>query len=182
MMKSWLVVIGNGMAPGRALERALACVATGTYDITISQRRAAGKLRSDHAVSGTLGEKILRRNRHPWRRMVVRPAVWINLYKGVAITGIDRANKTVSTSTGETFAYDKLIIATGSRPIVIPVPGAELAGVLTYRDLDDVEAMLLAAKSRGRAVVIGGGLLGLRGSLGVKNRVWTSRLCTLCQP
>ena len=66
--------------------------------------------------------------------------------------------------------YDKLIIATGSTPIVIPVPGSKLAGVLTYRDLDDVNAMLLAAKSRGRAVVIGGGLLGLEAAIGLKEQ------------
>ncbi len=71
---------------------------------------------------------------------------------------------------GETVTYDKLIVATGSRPIIIPVPGANLPGVLTYRDLDDVEAMLLAAKSRGNAVIIGGGLLGLEAAAGLKEQ------------
>ena len=74
-------------------------------------------------------------------------------------------------------AYDRLIIATGSNAIIIPVPGHKLPGVLTYRDLDDVQAMLLAAKSRGNAVVIGGGLLGLRPPPASRNRAWTSRSC-----
>ena len=89
------------------------------------------------------------------------------LYKGVAVTGIDPAAKTVFAANGISAPYDKLIIATGSVPIIIPVPGHKLAGVLTYRDLDDVQAMLLAAKSRGNAVVIGGGLLGLEAAAGL---------------
>ena len=77
-----------------------------------------------------------------------------------------------------TVAYDKLIVATGSSPIIIPVPGHDLPGVLTFRDLDDVKAMLLAAKSRGNAVVIGGGLLGPRsGRRPAGRRAWTSRSC-----
>ena len=63
--------------------------------------------------------------------------------------------------------YDKLVIATGSVPFIIPVPGHDMAGVLTYRDLDDVNAMMIAAKSRGNAVVIGGGLLGLEAAAGL---------------
>jgi nitrite reductase (NADH) large subunit len=94
----------------------------------------------------------------------------ITLYKGVAVTKIDRAAKTVTSAIGETIPYDKLIIATGSRPIIIPVPGANLPGVLTYRDLDDVESMLFAAKARGNAVVIGGGLLGLEAAAGLKEQ------------
>jgi nitrite reductase (NADH) large subunit len=69
-----------------------------------------------------------------------------------------------------TVPYDKLLIATGSLPIIIPVPGHTLAGVLTYRDLDDVQAMLLAAKAKGSAVVIGGGLLGLEAAAGLREQ------------
>ena len=69
-----------------------------------------------------------------------------------------------------TESYDKLVIATGSVPFIIPVPGKDLPGVLTYRDLDDVDAMLLAAQSRAKAVVIGGGLLGLEAAAGLKAR------------
>ncbi len=62
------------------------------------------------------------------------------------------------------------MIATGSVPFIIPVPGKELRGVITYRDLDDVQAMLLAAQSREKAVVIGGGLLGLEAAAGLQAR------------
>src|SRR3989304_6254231 len=94
----------------------------------------------------------------------------VTLYKGHKITDIDRTARTVTSAGGVTASYDKLIIATGSVPIVLPVPGSMLAGVLTYRDLDDVQAMLLAAKSRGKAVVIGGGLLGLEAAAGLKEQ------------
>jgi nitrite reductase (NADH) large subunit len=94
----------------------------------------------------------------------------VTLYKGATVTGIDRTVRTVTTARGVTVPYDKLLIATGSLPIVIPVPGHKLAGVLSYRDLDDVHAMLLAAKSRGSAIVIGGGLLGLEAAVGLKEQ------------
>ena len=94
----------------------------------------------------------------------------VTLYKGCTVTDIDREAKTVTSATGIKVPYDKLIIATGSQPIIIPIPGNSLAGVLSYRDLDDVQAMMLAAKSRGRAVVIGGGLLGLEAAAGLSDQ------------
>ncbi len=94
----------------------------------------------------------------------------VTLLKGRKVVKIDRAAKTVTAEDGTTVPYDKLIIATGSVPVVIPVPGNNLPGVLTYRDMDDVTAMLIAAQSRGAAVVIGGGLLGLEAAAGLKER------------
>ncbi|RUY83748.1 nitrite reductase large subunit NirB, partial [Mesorhizobium sp. M7A.F.Ca.CA.001.10.2.1] len=91
----------------------------------------------------------------------------ITLYKGHKIIAIDRTAKTVTSDHGVTEPYDKLVIATGSVPFIIPVPGHDLPGVLTYRDLDDVQAMMLAAQSRAKAVVIGGGLLGLEAAAGL---------------
>ena len=86
------------------------------------------------------------------------------------MTKIDRAAKVVHAKGGET-PYDRLLIATGSAPFIIPVPGRELTGVMAYRDLDDVHAMMAAAETPGaRAVVIGGGLLGLEAAAGLKAR------------
>jgi nitrite reductase (NADH) large subunit len=76
----------------------------------------------------------------------------------------------VTSDHGVTESYDKLVIATGSVPFIIPVPGKDLPGVITYRDLDDVQAMLLAAQSREKAIVIGGGLLGLEAAAGLSLR------------
>ncbi len=162
-MRQKLVVIGNGMAPGRALER-LFEAAPDAYDVTIFN--AEPRVNYDRIMLSPVlsGEKS-------FEEIIIHGDGWyvkhgVMLYKGVAVTGIDPVAKTVTAGIGVT-AYDKLIIATGSVPIIIPVPGHKLAGVLTYRDLDDVQAMLLAARSRGKAVVIGGGLLGLEAAAGL---------------
>jgi nitrite reductase (NADH) large subunit len=167
MQKQKLVVIGNGMAPGRALER-LFEAAPGAWDVTIFN--AEPRVNYDRIMLSPVlsGEK-------KFEEIVIHGDGWyvehgVTLYKGHKVTAIDRAAKTVTSEHGVTVGYDKLIVATGSLPIVIPVPGHKLAGVLTYRDLDDVNAMLLAAKGRGRAVVIGGGLLGLEAAAGLREQ------------
>ena len=162
-----LVVIGNGMAPGRALEK-LFEAAPDAYEVTIFN--AEPRVNYDRIMLSPLltGEKS-------FEQIVIHGDGWyvkhgVTLYKGASVTAIDRMAKTVTSARGLTVPYDKLIIATGSLPIIIPVPGHKLAGVLTYRDLDDVQAMLLAVKSRGSAVVIGGGLLGLEAAAGLKEQ------------
>ncbi|HZB54264.1 MAG TPA: NAD(P)/FAD-dependent oxidoreductase, partial [Reyranella sp.] len=175
--KQRLVVVGNGMAPGRALER-LFETAPDAYDVTIFN--AEPRVNYDRIMLSPVlsGDKS-------FEEIVIHGDGWyvkhgVTLYKGAKVTKIDRAARTVTAEfvpsrSGQpslqppvTVAYDKLIVATGSNPIIIPVPGHDLPGVLTYRDLDDVEAMLLAAKSRGNAVVIGGGLLGLEAAAGLQ--------------
>jgi nitrite reductase (NADH) large subunit len=162
-----LVVIGNGMSPGRALEK-LFEAAPEAYAVTIFN--AEPRVNYDRIMLSPIlsGEKT-------FDEIVIHGDGWyvdhgVTLYKGHRIVAIDRAARTVTSDHGVVEPYDKLIVATGSTPIVIPVAGSELAGVLTYRDLDDVNAMLLAAKSRGRAVVIGGGLLGLEAAIGLKEQ------------
>ena len=166
-MKKKLVVIGNGMAPGRALEK-LFEIAPDAYEVTVFN--AEPRVNYDRIMLSPVlsGEKT-------YEDIVIHGDGWyiergIMLYKGHKVVAIDRAAKTVTSEHGEVAAYDKLIIATGSNPFILPVPGNDLAGVLTYRDLDDVHAMLLAAKSGGRAVVIGGGLLGLEAAAGLKEQ------------
>lgn len=166
-MKQKLVVVGNGMAPGRALERLLE-MSPEKYEITIFN--AEPRVNYDRIMLSPVlsGEKS-------YEQIIIHGDDWyqqnnITLHKGAKVTKIDRAAKTVTSESGITASYDKLIIATGSLPIIIPVPGSKLPGVLAYRDLDDVTAMLLAAQSRGSAVVIGGGLLGLEAAAGLKER------------
>ncbi|MBV1693030.1 MAG: FAD-dependent oxidoreductase, partial [Hyphomicrobiales bacterium] len=163
-----LVVVGNGMAPGRALEKLFETTPAGSFDVTIFN--AEPRVNYDRIMLSPVlsGEKT-------YQEIVIHGDGWyvkhgVTLYKGHKVIAIDRAKKTVTSAQGVTVAYDRLLIATGSVPVVIPVPGKDLAGVLTYRDLDDVQAMLLAAKSRGRAVVIGGGLLGLEAAVGLKEQ------------
>jgi nitrite reductase (NADH) large subunit len=98
---------------------------------------------------------------------------------GETVTRIDRAAKTLHTRNGET-PYDKLVIATGSAPFIIPVAGKELLGVLTFRDFDDVNAMLAVASRPGlNAVVLGGGLLGIEAAVGLKRRGMNVRVLHL---
>ncbi len=163
--KEKLVVIGNGMTPGRMLEH-LFELDPDAYEVTIFN--AEPRVNYDRIMLSPVlsGEK-------KFEEIVIHGDGWyiergIMLYKGHRIVEIDRVAKTVTADTGQTAPYDKLVIATGSSPFMIPVPGNDLAGVLTYRDLDDVNAMLLAAQARSRAVVIGGGLLGLEAAVGLK--------------
>ncbi len=166
-MTQKLVVIGNGMAPGRMLE-SLFETAPGAYEVTIFN--AEPRVNYDRVMLSPVlsGEKS-------YDDIVIHGDGWyidngVTLYKGHRIVAIDRTAKTVTSDHGVTESYDKLVIATGSVPFIIPVPGKDLPGVLTYRDLDDVHAMMLAAQSRDKAVVIGGGLLGLEAAAGLKAR------------
>jgi nitrite reductase (NADH) large subunit len=163
-MSEKLVIIGNGMAPGRMLEHLLE-QAPGRYAVTIFN--AEPRVNYDRIMLSPVlsGEKA-------YEEIIIHGDGWyiannITLYKGHKIIAIDREAKTVTSDHGVTEPYDKLVIATGSVPFIIPVPGHDLPGVLTYRDLDDVQAMMLAAQSRAKAVVIGGGLLGLEAAAGL---------------
>ncbi len=91
----------------------------------------------------------------------------ITLHAGVAVNKIDRVNRMVVAENDISEAYDRLVIATGSNPFILPVPGADLEGVLGFRDIADVETMLASAKTYKQAVVIGGGLLGLEAANGL---------------
>ena len=91
----------------------------------------------------------------------------ITLHKGKAVTEIDRRNRLVKAADGTTAAYDRLLLATGSSPFLLPVPGKDLPGVIGFRDFADVETMLAAARQYRHAVVIGGGLLGLEAANGL---------------
>jgi len=160
-----LVVIGNGMAPGRALETLLDA-APDRYQITIfnaEPRVNYNRIMLSPVLSGESS----------FEEIVIHGDGWyiekgITLYKGHKVVEIDREAQTVTSVQGVTEGYDKLLIATGSNPFIIPVPGHKLAGVLAYRDLDDVEAMMIAARAGGKAVVIGGGLLGLEAAAGLQ--------------
>ena len=166
-MTEKLVIIGNGMAPGRMLEHLLEA-APGRYQVTIFN--AEPRVNYDRIMLSPVlsGEK-------DYEQIVIHGDGWyidndITLYKGHKVATIDRVAKAVTSEPGVVERYDKLVIATGSAPFILPVPGHDLPGVLTYRDLDDVNAMLLAAQSRAKAVVIGGGLLGLEAAAGLKMR------------
>src|SRR5437764_2688811 len=138
-----LVVIGNGMAGCRAVEEILERD-PGRYRITIfgaEPRVNYNRIMLSPVLAGeqTFEEIVL--NDERWYA-----SNGIELIAGDPVVEIDRDAKIVRAASGFERAFDKLILATGSNPIIIPVPGRDLAGVVTFRDLDDVERMLDAAE------------------------------------
>lgn len=166
-MTEKLVVIGAGMASGRALEE-LFKRAPDAYDVTLFGAEPRGNYNRIMLSPVLSGEKT-------YEEIVTHDAAWyadhgVTTRFNEAVTGIDRDRKVVITAAGET-PYDKLMIATGSNPFIIPMPGHDLPGVIAYRDLDDTETMIKAAGKPGaKAVVIGGGLLGLEAAAGLNLR------------
>ncbi|MEP3047629.1 MAG: nitrite reductase large subunit NirB [Roseibium sp.] len=160
-----LVIVGNGMAPGRMLED-LFDRDKDAYEVTIfnaEPRVNYNRLMLSPVLSGENTYEDIITHGDDWYA-----ANDVTLHKSARVSEINRDTKTVTSENGITASYDKLVIATGSNPFIIPLPGKDLDGVLTYRDLDDVDKMLDAAKRGGRAVVIGGGLLGLEAAAGLK--------------
>ncbi|ARS25936.1 nitrite reductase [Sphingomonas sp. KC8] len=162
-----LVVIGNGMAGCRAVEEVLARDGD-RFRITIfgaEPRVNYNRIMLSPLLAGEKSFDDIIINGHDWYA-----DNGIDLIAGDAVTAIDRTARTVTAASGRVVGYDKLLIATGSDPFVIPVPGKDLPGVVTFRDMDDVGAMLRAADKGGHAVVIGGGLLGLEAAHGLTLR------------
>lgn len=165
-MKQKLVVIGAGMASGRVLEHLLDADPQ-AYDITLFNGEARGNYNRIMLSPVLSGDKT-------YADIVTHDDDWyaangITCRFGEHVVAIDRAAKKVTGKNG-TVSYDKLLIATGSAPFIIPVQGKDLPGVITYRDLDDTNAMIAAAAKGGKAVVIGGGLLGLEAAAGLAER------------
>jgi nitrite reductase (NADH) large subunit len=163
-LRERLVVIGNGMAGCRAVEEVLARDPE-RYAITIFGAEPRVNYNRIMLSPVLAGEKR-------YEDIVLNTPEWyvengIDLVSGDPIDHIDRARHAVVARSGRIEPYDKLVIATGSDPFIIPVPGRDLPGVVTFRDLDDVEKMLEAARLGGDAVVIGGGLLGLEAAHGL---------------
>lgn len=165
--KRRLVLVGNGMAGMRAIEELLALDAE-RYEITVFGAEPYGNYNRILLSPLLAAEKTLD------AIMLHRPEWYaergITLRAGVEVTAIDRARRRVVTADGDVAPYDRLILATGSKPVVPPIPGADLPGVVTYRTIRDVEYMVEAARRGRRAVVIGGGLLGLEAAHGLKKR------------
>ena len=166
-MKRKLVVVGAGMASGRLLEQLLDA-SQDSYDVTLFGAEPRGNYNRIMLSPVLAGEAAA-------DEIVTHDAAWYSAHDvacrfGETITRIDRATKTVYSRNGQT-PYDKLVLATGSAPFIVPVAGKELQGVLSFRDLDDVNAMLaVAARPGTQAVVLGGGLLGLEAAAGLKAR------------
>jgi nitrite reductase (NADH) large subunit len=163
-MTQKLVVIGAGMASGRMLEHILE-TAPGAFDITLFNGEPRGNYNRLMLSPVLSGEKT-------YEQIITHDDAWyaaagIHTRFGEPVVKIDRDRKLVVSAGGETY-FDRLVVATGSAPFLIPIPGHRLPGVITFRDLDDTKAMIAAAAKGGSAVVIGGGLLGLEAAAGLR--------------
>jgi len=162
-----LVMVGNGMAGVRALEELLR-LAPDLYDITVFGAEPHPNYNRILLSPVLAGEQTV-------DQIVLNPRSWyddngIRLHLGRKVTAVDRARRIVRADDGTEVGYERLLLATGSHPVMLPVPGADLAGVIAYRDISDTEAMIAAASRYSSAVVIGGGLLGLEAANGLMLR------------
>jgi nitrite reductase (NADH) large subunit len=153
-----LVVVGNGMAGMKVVEELLG-ISGQPYDVTVFGAEPVPNYNRILLSPMLAGEKR-------FDDIVLNPIEWyrdngVTLHLGDPAVAIDRIRRRVRSQNGIEAEYDRLLIATGSNPIILPVPGKDLPGVVTFRDLQDVNTMLEAARTHKKAVVIGGGLLGL---------------------
>lgn len=167
MSKPRLVLIGNGMAGVRTIEELLK-IKPDHYDITIFGAEPHPNYNRILLSPVLAGEMTI-------QEIVLNELDWykennITLHTGKQIVNIDRAARKVIADDGTEEYYDRLLVATGSTPFVLPIPGNDLPGVIGYRDIKDTDEMIDAATKHKHAVVIGGGLLGLEAANGLKLR------------
>ena len=163
-MSEPLVIVGNGMAAARLVDE-LAKTALGRYAIAVigdEPRLAYNRVLLSAVLAGDTASHDIE----------LRPADWwrdrgVTLKYGCAVTEIDVGRRELKIANAESVAFSKLVLATGSIPLRLNVPGAELKGVNTFRDSRDVDLLLTLAAGRKRVVVIGGGLLGLEAAYGL---------------
>ncbi|QKE38307.1 nitrite reductase large subunit NirB [Ferrovum myxofaciens] len=168
--RSKLVMVGNGMAGVRALEELLK-LAPDKYDITVFGSEPHPNYNRILLSPVLAGEMTL-------KEIILNDVDWykdngIKLNTSSRVTRIDRISRQVFSEDGRVEKYDRLLLATGSTPFILPVPGHDLPGVLSYRDIADTDAMIEAASRYHHAVVIGGGLLGLEAANGLRQRGMT---------
>ncbi|MDB2704937.1 FAD-dependent oxidoreductase [Pseudomonadota bacterium] len=162
--KQRLIVIGNGMAGIRTIDELLK-LSPEKYDITVFGAEPYCNYNRIMLSPVLAGDKTI-------EQIILHDFQWyqdknIQLHTSKAVIGIDPIHQTVIADDGSEANYDKLILATGSNPIILPLKGKDLDGVITFRDIDDVNIMIEAAKIYKKAVVIGGGLLGLEAANGL---------------
>ncbi|MGD9920739.1 MAG: NAD(P)/FAD-dependent oxidoreductase [Pseudorhodoplanes sp.] len=161
-MSESLVIVGNGMAAAKLVEN-LCARALGRYAIAVigeEPRLAYNRVLLSSVLADDVAQPDIELKSKRWWR-----DRGVTVLYGQAATAIDRDIRRVKLAGGAAIPYSKLVFATGSRPIVLPIPGRELNGVMTFRDLRDVDVLKRAGKCN--AVVIGGGLLGLEAAYGL---------------
>jgi nitrite reductase (NADH) large subunit len=163
-MSEPLVIVGNGMAAARLVDE-LAKTALGRYAIAVigaEPRLAYNRVLLSSVLAGETAS----------HEIELKPANWwrdrgVTVKYNCLATEVDVGRRELKIANEESIEYSKLILATGSTPLRLNVPGADLAGVHTFRDTRDVDLLLTLAAQRKRVVVVGGGLLGLEAAYGL---------------
>lgn len=168
-MKKRLVVIGNGMAGMRTVEELLSA-APDKYAITVFGDEPHGNYNRIMLSSVLAGEKDIEDIVINKRQWYADHGICLHAGKQKSVVRIERGSKKVYAQDGTVAAYDRLLIATGSKAVLAPVPGHDLDGVISFRDIVDVNKMLAYSRSHQKAVVLGGGLLGLEAANGLASR------------
>ncbi|MCB1776183.1 MAG: nitrite reductase large subunit NirB, partial [Candidatus Competibacteraceae bacterium] len=163
-MREKLILIGNGMAGMRTVEELLT-IAPDRFDITVFGAESHGNYNRIMLSPVLAGEKTI-------DQIMINDLDWyaekgIQLHTGHPVVEIHRTRRVVKSANGTVASYDRLLLATGSNPFILPLPGNDLPGVIGFRDIHDVDTMLAAARTGKNAVVIGGGLLGLEAANGL---------------
>jgi nitrite reductase (NADH) large subunit len=172
--KQRLVIIGNGMAGARFIEEVVARQGNEYFDIVVFGDEPYGNY-NRILLSGVLA------GTHDPQDIFINPLAWyknnnVTLHSGSPVTRIDTAEKMVYADNGVVEHYDKLVIATGSAPFIPPMKnlykedGQFREGLFIFRTLDDCESMTNYSSQCDKAIVIGGGLLGLEAARGLLNR------------
>jgi len=159
-----LVIVGNGMAAARLVDE-LVKSSLGRYAIAVigeEPRLAYNRVLLSSVLAGETGS----------HEIELKPAAWwrergVTLKYGCRATEIDVGRRELRVENDESIAFSKLVLATGSTPLRLNVPGADLPGVNTFRDTRDVDLLLTLAAQKKRVVVVGGGLLGLEAAYGL---------------
>jgi nitrite reductase (NADH) large subunit len=167
MSKPKLIVIGNGMAGAKTLEH-LFTIAPNFYEVTVFGTEPHPNYNRILLSPVLAGEMTL-------DDIVINDRAWyakhgVTLHLGKTIIRIDRKRRIVIADDGTETPYDRLLLATGSSAVKLPIPGNDLKNVVTYRDIGDTETMIEISRTAKRAVVIGGGLLGLEAANGLALR------------
>src|SRR6184192_1487510 len=163
-MSEPLVIVGNGMAAARLVDE-LTKVALGRYAVAVigeERRLAYNRVLLSSVLAGETASHDIE----------LKPAAWwrdrgVTVKYGCLATAIDVGRRELKLANEESIAFSKLVLATGSMPLRLSVPGADLSGVHTFRDSRDVDLLLTLAAQKKRVVVVGGGLLGLEAAYGL---------------